>query len=108
MILALLQMILMGQEQCYQHRDSIAMLVILSAKSGSAIFSDIFVLTTLFFILTTFSDIFPDVADIFVFGPSAIFCRCRCLQHWSRVRAHKSRGYPSLPNSTCERSISFQ
>jgi hypothetical protein len=43
------------------------MLVILLAKLGSAIFSDIFILTTLFFILMTFSDIFPDVADIFRF-----------------------------------------
>jgi hypothetical protein len=44
--------------QCYQHLDNISMLAILSSKSGSAIFSDIFFLTTLFFILTTFSDIF--------------------------------------------------
>jgi hypothetical protein len=73
----------LGQCQFYQHLDNISMLAILSSKSGSTIFSNIFILTTLFFILMTFSDIFLDVADIFVFRPSAIFCRCRCLQHWS-------------------------
>jgi hypothetical protein len=35
----------------------------------------------IFFVLTTFSDIFPDVADIFIFRPSTIFCRCRRWQH---------------------------
>jgi hypothetical protein len=72
----------------------IKMLAILSSKSGSAIFSDIFILTTLFFILTTFlifSDIFPDVADIFVFRPSAIFRRCRCLQDWLKLLSPKSK-----------------
>ena len=45
-------------DQCYQHLDNISMLTILSSKSGSAIFSDIFIPTTLLFILMTFSDIF--------------------------------------------------
>jgi hypothetical protein len=53
-----LMLIWSAEMQCYQHLDNISMLAILSSKSGSAIFSDIFILTTLFFILTTFSDIF--------------------------------------------------
>jgi len=44
--------------QCYQHLDNISMLVILSSKLGSTIFFDILTLTTLFFILMTFSNIF--------------------------------------------------
>jgi hypothetical protein len=76
-------------------QHNIAILAILSSKSGSEIFSDIFVFTILFFILTPFSDNFPNVANIFVFGPSAIFFRCRCLQHHGKL-AHERNLAPKI------------